>query len=293
MGKAQREAPRAGRRGTRAWGNRLACSDALARPRRHAWDNGAVRQSGVAPYNITDGAVVLLFAVAVFLFMRGSRIAEAPSTWPTIGRPRGTLRLQCGCNRGRPPARVLLAAKGILDAGLLRGRVGLAVCIALSACLFFLPTLGRRFGGADHSRPRLPRCHGEGGGEPLQTRTRARDGRTGRRQGCPRYAPSREGLGVHAEGVAFAIDTLLQQVSGCLDEMEVGQERAREPPPFISVSGGSCPTAQKGRECPAPMVVLPVCVESALVGSLLEESGIPQARRADGATSACLPPPWR
>ncbi|MFQ7724180.1 MAG: hypothetical protein ACLRIU_08435, partial [Adlercreutzia sp.] len=30
-------------------------------------------------YNITDGAVVLLFAVAVFLFMRGSRIAEAPS----------------------------------------------------------------------------------------------------------------------------------------------------------------------------------------------------------------------
>lgn len=93
-------------------------------------------------YNITDGTVVLLFAAAVFLFMRGSRIAEAPSR---LAYNLGTLATRSiysvdatedGCLR-----EVLLAAKGILDAGLLRGRIGLAVCIILSACLFFLPTL--------------------------------------------------------------------------------------------------------------------------------------------------------
>lgn len=79
MGKAQREAPRAGRRGTRAWGNRLAAATALARPRRHAGTTALFDSQASPLYNITDGAVVLLFAVAVFLFMRGSRIAEAPS----------------------------------------------------------------------------------------------------------------------------------------------------------------------------------------------------------------------
>ena len=87
-------------------------------------------------YNITDGAVVLLFAVAVFLFMRGSRIAEAPSY----------LAYNLGALAERSVYSVDATEDGrlrevLLDAGLLRGRVGLAVCIALSACLFFLPTL--------------------------------------------------------------------------------------------------------------------------------------------------------
>lgn len=136
-------------------------------------------------YNITDGAVVLLFAVAVFLFMRGSRIAEAPSYLAyKPGRPRGTLRLQCGCNRGRPPARGSSRCEGDPRCGTPAGK-GRACGLHRSVRLPVLPADARdgALVGADHRRPRLPRCHGEGGGEPLQTRTRARDGRTGRRQG--------------------------------------------------------------------------------------------------------------
>ena len=93
-------------------------------------------------YNITDGAVVLLFAVAVFLFMRGSRIAEAPSYLAyNLGALAERSVYSVDATEDGRLREVLLAAKGILDAGLLRGRVGLAVCIALSACLFFLPTL--------------------------------------------------------------------------------------------------------------------------------------------------------
>ena len=86
--------------------------------------------------------LVLLFAVAVFLFMRGSRIAEAPSYLAyNLGALAERSVYSVDATEDGRLREVLLAAKGILDAGLLRGRVGLAVCIALSACLFFLPTL--------------------------------------------------------------------------------------------------------------------------------------------------------
>ncbi len=97
-------------------------------------------------------------------------------------------------------------------------------------------------------------------------------------KGVLRYAPRAKGSGVHAEGVAFAIDTLLQQVSGCLDEMEVGQERAENHTSFISVSGGSCLLLhERGGNAP-PQWWSCLCVESALVGSLLErEAKIPRS----------------
>ncbi len=185
MGKAQREAPRAGRRGTRAWGNRLACSDALARPRRHAWDNGAVRQSGVAPLQHNGRrrrAPVRRGRLPVHEGKPHRGGTELPGL--QSGRPRGTLRLQCGCNRGRPPARGSSRCEGDPRCGTPAGK-GRACGLHRSVRLPVLPADARdgALVGADHRRPRLPRCHGEGGGEPLQTRTRARDGRTGRRQG--------------------------------------------------------------------------------------------------------------
>lgn len=128
---------------------------------------------------------MLLFAVAVFLFMRGSRIAEAPSYLAyNLGALAERSVYSVDATEDGRLREVLLAAKGILDAGLLRGRVGLAVCIALSACLFFLPTLETALWWVPIIVGLVFRdAHGEGGGEPLQTRTRARDGRTGRRQG--------------------------------------------------------------------------------------------------------------
>ena len=66
-------------------------------------------------YNITDGAVVLLFAVAVFLFMRGSRIAEAPSYLAyNLGALAERSVYSVDATEDGRLREVLLAAKGIL-----------------------------------------------------------------------------------------------------------------------------------------------------------------------------------
>lgn len=92
-------------------------------------------------YNIADGVVVLLFAAAVFLFMWGSRMTEAPSYLAyNLSALAERSIYSVGETKDERLREVLLAAKGILDDGLLRGKAVLAVCVVVAACLFFLPT---------------------------------------------------------------------------------------------------------------------------------------------------------
>ncbi len=121
------------------------------------------------PLQHNGRAVVLLFAVAVFLFMREAASRRHRATWPTIWAPSRNAPSTVWMQPRTAACAGSSRCEGDPRCGTPAGK-GRACGLHRSVRLPVLPADARTaLWGADHRRPRLPRCHGEGGGEPLQT----------------------------------------------------------------------------------------------------------------------------
>lgn len=92
--------------------------------------------------NVPDGCSFLLFSAAVWFLMRAIRIGQAPSRLAynlevlTDMTPYEVVE-----DRASPHYEARLAAKQILDRGIVQGRVFLAACAILSFLMFVLPSI--------------------------------------------------------------------------------------------------------------------------------------------------------
>lgn len=92
--------------------------------------------------NVLDGCSFLLFAAAIWFLMRAIRIGQAPSRLAynlevlTDMTPYEVVE-----DHASPHYEARLAAKQILDRGIVQGRVFLAACAILSFLMFVLPSI--------------------------------------------------------------------------------------------------------------------------------------------------------